>query len=127
MVAHPAPAPKDPAPAPPPARWRAESSPVPSLGDAPDPGAFTALRRAVDQRLHWTAEAAALNALTGMLAPWELIQQPAQTGVLPLTTAAAVCTGWKMLISLPRGYGWLRAHHPLEVEVRLSVGRRQQD
>ncbi|MCP2298311.1 hypothetical protein APR11_004756 [Nocardia amikacinitolerans] len=100
---------------------------VPGPGNARYPGAFTALRRAVEQRLHWAAEAAALNALTGVLAPWELIQQPAQTGVLPLTAAAAACTGWKMLTSLPRGYRWLAEHHPLEVEVRLSLGRRQKD
>ncbi|MEV0760424.1 hypothetical protein [Nocardia sp. NPDC050435] len=130
MVAHHPTPPKDPAPGPSPRiPWLDDSGPTPApdLGTGLGPSALTAFRRAVERRLHWAAEAAVLNAIASRFAPWEVIAEPASSGVMPLVAAAGVCTGWKILVSIPHGYRWLRAHRPFQVEVRLSFGRRQQD
>ncbi|WP_433574187.1 hypothetical protein [Nocardia brasiliensis] len=81
-------------------------------------------QRAVEQRLHWAAEAAVLNALAGQFAPWEAIQQPAQAGLVPVTAAAGVCMGWKLVfVGLPRLGRWM-VEHGLQFEMRFSIGRR---
>ncbi|MFI1241071.1 hypothetical protein [Nocardia salmonicida] len=91
-----------------------------------DSGTLTAIRRAIEQRLHWPAQVAVLNALVCEFAPWEMIQHHAQIGVGPLTAVAGICTGWKILfVGLPRLYRRL-AEHGIHFELRLSIGRRRQ-
>ncbi|WP_280454872.1 hypothetical protein [Nocardia brasiliensis] len=121
MVAHHPTAPKDLSPEHPPwPRWHAE-------GEAPEPvtalGTLAAFRRAVEQRLHWAAEAAVINALADQAAPWGVIQQAAQAGLVPITAAAGVCLGWKLVfVRLPRLGRWIAERGLLHFEVRFSIG-----